>query len=613
MPDAAGDYTNKLTFGTLPRTERGKPLVLSADPKGKTFLYTNNNSVIIRDLEKPELECEVVTQHACAVTVAKYSPSGFYIASADKSGKIRIWDTVNKEHLTKSEYQPISGPIYDLCWSQDNQRIVCVGEGREKFGHVFLSDTGTSNGDITGQTRPVNTCDFKPTRPFRIITGSEDNTSAVYEGPPFKFKTLKKEHQRYVQSVRYSPDGNFWASGGFDGRIFIYEAKDSELIGEFNDESVKGGNAHAGGVYAIAWSGDSKKILSASGDKTCKIWLVENRKVLTTFKMGDQIEDQQLGCLWSGKHLVSVSLSGNINYLDPDSPAKPSKVIRGHNKPITKMTSRGDTLVTAGSDGRVIEWNVQTGDSKAVVGEGHGHQVNGVETLTDAFASVGIDDTVRFFQNGSYVSGKSHKLGAQPKGIASSGDITAIATLKSLIIMKNDAVVTEENLDFESSCVAISPDGGSLAVGDSAGMAVHIYQVSADGAGVTQNTKVTLSGSPSDCAYSPDGKYFVTADSNRKVTLFNAGDYSKAVQREWGFHSAKVNCVAFSPDSLFVCSGGLDCSLIVWSVKTPDVHMTLPSAHVQSQITGVKWIDNTTVASCGQDSNVKIWDINWKN
>ena len=71
------------------------------------------------------------------------------------------------------------------------QRIVCCGEGREKFGHVFLADTGTSNGDITGQSRPVNTCDFKQSRPFRIITGSEDNTAAVYEGPPFKFKTTK--------------------------------------------------------------------------------------------------------------------------------------------------------------------------------------------------------------------------------------------------------------------------------------------------------------------------------------------------------------------------------------------------------------------------------------
>ena len=36
-----------------------------------------------------------------------------------------------------------------------------MGEGREKFGHVFLADTGTSKGDITGQTRPINTVDFK--------------------------------------------------------------------------------------------------------------------------------------------------------------------------------------------------------------------------------------------------------------------------------------------------------------------------------------------------------------------------------------------------------------------------------------------------------------------
>ena len=39
-----------------------------------------------------------------------------------------------------------------------------MGEGREKFGHVFLADTGTSNGDITGQTRPINTVDFKVRR-----------------------------------------------------------------------------------------------------------------------------------------------------------------------------------------------------------------------------------------------------------------------------------------------------------------------------------------------------------------------------------------------------------------------------------------------------------------
>lgn len=90
----------------------------------------------------------------------------------DQSGKVRIWDTVNKEHLLKNEFQPISGPIKDITWSMDNQRMVVVGEGRERFGHVFMVETGTSVGEISGQSKPINSSDFRPVRPFRIITGN---------------------------------------------------------------------------------------------------------------------------------------------------------------------------------------------------------------------------------------------------------------------------------------------------------------------------------------------------------------------------------------------------------------------------------------------------------
>ena len=55
-----------------------------------------------------------------------------------------------------------------------------VGEGREKFGHVFLADTGTSNGDITGQTRPINTVDFKVTLDNRIINKTEKESRVNY-------------------------------------------------------------------------------------------------------------------------------------------------------------------------------------------------------------------------------------------------------------------------------------------------------------------------------------------------------------------------------------------------------------------------------------------------
>ena len=61
-----------------------------------------------------------------------------------------------------------------------------------RFGHVFMAETGTSVGEISGQSKSINSCDFRPARPFRIVTGSEDNTIGVFEGPPFKFKMTKQ-------------------------------------------------------------------------------------------------------------------------------------------------------------------------------------------------------------------------------------------------------------------------------------------------------------------------------------------------------------------------------------------------------------------------------------
>lgn len=47
--------------------------------------------------------------------------------------------------------------------------------------------------------------------------------------------------------------------------------------------------------------------------------------------------------------------------------------------------------------------------------------------------------------------------------------------------------------------------------------------------------------------------------------------------KEWGFHNARVNSVAWSPDSQFVASGSLDTTIIVWSVKEPSKHTIIKS------------------------------------
>ena len=38
-------------FATLPNAQRGVPLVINGDPKGKNMLYCNGKVVVIRDIE----------------------------------------------------------------------------------------------------------------------------------------------------------------------------------------------------------------------------------------------------------------------------------------------------------------------------------------------------------------------------------------------------------------------------------------------------------------------------------------------------------------------------------------------------------------------------------
>lgn len=596
-------YSVKNTFATLPRTKRGQPLVLGGDPKGKNFLYTNGNSVIIRNIENPAI-ADIYTEHSLPVNVAKYSPSGFYIASGDQSGKIRIWDTVNKEHILKNEFHPIGGPIKDIAWSPDNQRMVIVGEGRERFGHVFMSETGTSVGEISGQSKLINSCDFRPARPFRIITGSEDNTIAVFEGPPFKFKMTKQEHTRFVQAVRYSPSGNLFASAGFDGKVFIYDGTSSDFVGEI------GSPAHNGGVYAVSWSPDGKQLLTASGDKTARLWDVETRQMISEFVLGNTVEDQQVSCLWQNQYLLTVSLSGFINYLDVNNPVKPLRIVNGHNKPITVLALSEDrsNIFTGSHDGYVINWDASTGENLKVEGLGHGNQINGMKAVDNTLYTCGIDDSLKQvdIEGNTYTKQDLH-LDSQPRGMDITKDKSTIivGSVNEISIIQNNRVVNVMKVPYEPSCVSISSDG-HVAVGGGTDNKLHIYEL--HGTTLTPKTELNHTGALTAVSYSPDDKYLVASDANRKIILYTVADYKPGTE-QWAFHNAKVNCVAWSPDSILVASGSLDTNIIIWSVEKPAKHLIIKNAHAQSQITQLSWLDNRTLVSAGQDCNTKIWNI----
>ena len=117
-------------YASAPTTERGRGILIAGDEKTDSITYCNGRSVIVRRLDRP-LDVFVYGEHAYPVTVARFSPNGEWIASADVSGIVRIWGR-NGDRALKNEFRVLSGRIDDLQWSPDGLRIVASGEGKGK-------------------------------------------------------------------------------------------------------------------------------------------------------------------------------------------------------------------------------------------------------------------------------------------------------------------------------------------------------------------------------------------------------------------------------------------------------------------------------------------------
>lgn len=59
--------------------------------------------------------------------------------------------------------------------------------------------------------------------------------------------------------------------------------------------------------------------------------------------------------------------------------------------------------------------------------------------------------------------------------------------------------------------------------------------------------------------------------------VYSLPTYEKFNKIEWGFHNARINCVAWSPDSLMVASGSLDTMIIIWNMTQPNKHIIIKS------------------------------------
>ena len=75
------------------------------------------------------------------------------------------------------------------------------------------------------------------------------------------------------------------------------------------------------------------------------------------------------------------------------------------------------------------------------------------------------------------------------------------------------------------------------------------------------------------------------------------------------YHSARINCLAWSPNSSMVATGSLDTCVIVYEVDKPaSTRMTIKGAHLGG-VYGLGFADDTHVVSSGEDACIRVWSL----
>ncbi len=102
--------------------------------------------------------------------------------------------------------------------------------------------------------------------------------------PKFIYE-LNGAHTSNVNIIRISPNGMYLASGGDDSAIVIWVQKNRPVEFGSSIERITWSNhkilrGHLSDVYDLAWSPDSKYLISGSVDNRALIWSLEKAKVI---------------------------------------------------------------------------------------------------------------------------------------------------------------------------------------------------------------------------------------------------------------------------------------------------------------------------------------------
>ena len=276
----------------------GKQLVSTSADKTARVWDMDHAGAAIRVLERAGAGC----------MVAKFSPDGLLLASADGPG-LRLWDATTGR-LVRELALADKGRVCSVAFSPTDHRLLAVGYGGQADvsyvelwdidaskelarlpGATDLPDIPTIN-EYAGLAGAVA---FSPDgkylvagfgSPNLISPNSYPSPLKVWEVATRRLVRRLSGHTGFCVSVAFSSDGTRMASGSRVGTSILWSTKSWKATHTLRNPDPGSGFGQAGKsmVGDVAFSPDSKTLAMASREGSVLLWDVAGGKLLATLK-----------------------------------------------------------------------------------------------------------------------------------------------------------------------------------------------------------------------------------------------------------------------------------------------------------------------------------------